>query len=198
MMRLKVGSNLLDRRIQSTYTLVLDGHFQPPMVREYRKPARKGFDPNDGRAPDTLATLHPNGLRDSIIDSTHFVQGYQWDSPNSCFFDNGLETWFRAVLLWTDEALTEFQKIVPHKSFLGTVFFHYKRRLKSLQGPTTPLKVVQDLALMQGLTRDYIFNKWKIYKNADHFGCCREWLDFAIQVGFIIHLSHCVCHPNII
>lgn len=84
---------------------------------------------NDGRAPDTEGLLHPAGIRDSATQSPSSLVSYKWHN-NSCFFDNGLELWYRAFSRWGPIAQAEYLRLVPKNSFLGCLVFHYDRRLK--------------------------------------------------------------------
>ncbi|KAF9540762.1 hypothetical protein CPC08DRAFT_770741 [Agrocybe pediades] len=82
--------------LEAQYKAIQDGHFDPPQPRDPKRKTKKVFNANDGHPPDTLATLHPKGIQDDKTVNTNLFQSYLWDSPNSCFFNNGMELWFRA------------------------------------------------------------------------------------------------------
>ena len=164
-----------------TWAFILTaGHFDPaPSQKSAHLPHTKKWDENDGRAPHTLDMLHSTTTADEVSNSNNLTS-YQWDSPNSCFFDNGLEIWFQAYILWPSAVKRNFLLHVPHESFLGMLIYHYACCLKHIHEPTEAVTIVQNLGLMQSLTCHHIFWKWKLYSSPLENGCAMTWLQHAI------------------
>ena len=168
---------------RSQRTLFLAGHYNPAPPREHRVASAKKFEENDGRPPDTEAVLHPRKVLDTSVSSAAFLLAYKWRAPNSCFFDGGLEIWFRAYSTWPEDVRQSFLSIVPHDSFLGSAFYHFDRRIKLIKGGSTLDVIHQALDMMQTMTLHYIFERWKLYPIGSH-GCAMQWLSHAVRVSY--------------
>jgi hypothetical protein len=184
----------------------LAGHFNAVPPRMYRPPRPAEWEPNDGRAPDTAAALGlfaPNttsgqtlavsnntgatsvSLLSDIAGQKRLLQSYPWLRPNSCFFDNGLEHWFRIWLLWDQDTRKTFIRQLPTKSILASIFYHYERRREWIYGVTGDQSIragVNELELAQRVVKHAIFKKWKLYGTPDEYGCAKTWLTHAITV----------------
>ncbi|KAF9476157.1 hypothetical protein BDN70DRAFT_935258 [Pholiota conissans] len=171
------------REFESRYNSIKEGHFDPAPPRAYRPPTKPKYEVNDGRAPDTEAALTPAPNFDTATDNKNLLLAYQWQKPNSCFVDNGLEIWFRAYLSWPGNLRTTFLASIPSKSFLSSLFHHYERRLKHLTEGASVTAHQQNLGLMQTITLDRVFEKWKLYPNKTDFGCAKTWISHALQDG---------------
>jgi hypothetical protein len=179
--QLKVGFLIYDYIYWDLFHSI-GGHYDPAAPRQYRPSARKQYDENDGRAPDTELSLHPQGIQDSTTRNAHYLQSYRWWKGHSCFYDNSLEAWFRAYSCWPTAVRSSFRKAVPHNSFLSTVFEHFDRRLKCVHKLTDKVTMTRELELMQVLTSNWVYNKRKLYKPKE-YGCSMTWLLHAVQVS---------------
>ncbi|KAJ6539989.1 hypothetical protein DFH09DRAFT_1089993 [Mycena vulgaris] len=157
----------------------------------------RGWDENDGRAPDTVAALAAAATNQppppppeppsippptAVIYSPRQLKSYPWDRPNSCFFDNGLELWFRSFSKWSGAEQAGFLGSLPPNSALTTFFFHFQQRLKWIATPSaTDIQGTRVLSLGQSHARHLIFNRWQLYKNKDDYGCATTWLHHAIR-----------------
>lgn len=113
------------------------------------------------------------------------LQSYPWLEPNSCFFDNGLEHWFRIWLLWDQNTRKMFLKQLPSDSILAAIFYHYERRREWIYGYSGNQSMragLNELELAQRVVRHAIFSKWQLYGRPGEYGCCRTWLTHAITV----------------
>jgi hypothetical protein len=138
---------------------------------------------NDGRPPDTADALLDLTHNFSPTSHTRLLQSYSWQSPNSCFFDNGLELWFRAFALWPGPTQAHFLGLLPHNSVLATIFYHFTRRLKWISDANgTDREGHQILGLAQSLVAHAIFVKWVLYPSHKDYGCAITWLHHAIHV----------------
>ncbi|KAF8217308.1 hypothetical protein K438DRAFT_2082802 [Mycena galopus ATCC 62051] len=172
------------RELEKQYDAI-KGHFNAVTPRTYRPPRPQEWEPNDGRAPDTVAAL------DLLTPGTHqghkrLLQSYPWQQPNSCFFDNGLEHWFRIWLLWDQSTRKMFLKQLPSDSILAAIFYHYERRREWIYGYSGNQSMragLNELELAQRVVRHAIFSKWQLYGRPDEYGCCRTWLTHAITDG---------------
>ncbi|KAF8150339.1 hypothetical protein BJ912DRAFT_938259 [Pholiota molesta] len=97
-------------------------------------------------------------------------------SPNSCFVDAPAEVWFHAYSLWPEDTKAKFLADIPSDSFLESLFFHFDR-----PAPVPHLQIEQNLGLMQTLTLDYVFRRWKLYPDCNDFGCAKTWLVHAVK-----------------
>ncbi|KAJ7892868.1 hypothetical protein B0H14DRAFT_3681323 [Mycena olivaceomarginata] len=165
------------------------GHFNAVPPRTYRPPRPQQWEPNDGRAPDTVAALDlltPGTRQVDAAGHKHLLQSYPWLEPNSCFFDNGLEHWFRIWLLWDQNTRKMFLKQLPSDSILAAIFYHYERRREWIYGYSGNQSMragLNELELAQRVVRHAIFSKWQLYGRPGEYGCCRTWLTHAITDG---------------
>ncbi|KAJ7702772.1 hypothetical protein B0H17DRAFT_1127713 [Mycena rosella] len=176
------------------------GHFNAREVRNRRPQKPPVWEENDGRAPDTVATLAAVDALTDIVGSSppseppqipppaviayppRLLKSYQWDAPNSCFFDTGLELWFRSFARWPQIEQAVFLAVLPPNSALATIFRHFERRLKWIAtSSAADIKGVRELSLAQSNVRHAIFNRWKLYKHKDDYGCATTWLHHAIR-----------------
>lgn len=166
---------------------IIAGHYDPAPPRSYRAPAKKIWEANDGRAPDTEAALNPRQVPvfNPLTVNKNLLLSYKWQSPNSCFVDNGLEIWFRAYCTWPTETKAAFLASVPINSFLSTLFYHFDRRFKQIfdHSADKSIKALQrNLSLMQTITLHSVFEKWKLYADKNEYGCAKTWLTHAVLV----------------
>ncbi|KAF8965742.1 hypothetical protein BDZ97DRAFT_1918031 [Flammula alnicola] len=180
------------KELESQYNSIKDGHYNPGPPRAYRPPGKPKWDENDGRAPDTEAALGlvlntaPNSHDLSVDLSTinrNLLHSYNWQSPNSCFVDNGLEIWFRAYSSWSSDSRAAFLACIPSHTFLSCLFHHYERRLKQLSTEASITTITQNLSMMQTMTLDRVFNKWQLYSDKNAYGCAKTWLSHAVIDG---------------
>ncbi|KAI0309499.1 hypothetical protein OF83DRAFT_1288583 [Amylostereum chailletii] len=192
----------MEHRFQS----IQDGHTNATEPRKPPKHSQKPWGDDDGRVPDTYERLaktkadvpqaQVEARRPPVqsevapalavpaphdLVKTARLQGYPWQSPNSCFFNAGQEIWFQAFYHWPLEAQEEFLASVPTASPLAGMFYHFQRRMKKIQAlsppPTSTLSLskamralTSELSLAQDLLRSYIFDRWSILvedSNAD-------------------------------
>ncbi|KAK7008269.1 hypothetical protein R3P38DRAFT_2551988, partial [Favolaschia claudopus] len=187
------------RELEKQYDAIKAGHFNAVPPRSYRRPRPVEWEPNDGRAPDTAAALGLTGPQGKAGDPSNsftevfdkagkkrLLQSYPWLAPNSCFFDNGLELWFRVWLLWDDHARRTFIGILPTNSILATVFYHYERRREWIYGLARDNSLragLNELEMAQRVVKNAIFRKWKLYGKPTEYGCAKTWLTHAIADG---------------
>lgn len=163
----------------------LAGHYNPSLPRTYRPPSKPVWEVNDVHAPDTLAALnapHKSGTLDAASPNENHLLSYEWRSPNSCFIDNALEIWFRSYSSWPKDSKAAFLSTVPKNTFLSSLFYHYDRRFKQMYQDTPVVTFRQTLELMQSITLDRVFSKWKLYSDRNAYGCAKTWLVHAIKV----------------
>jgi hypothetical protein len=104
--------------------ICLGGHYDPAPPRQYKRPPQKGYDPNDGRAPDTDMALHPQGIQDAVTRNSFYLQSYRWHI-NSCFL---ITLWKPGFVLFlaghktSSNPSASFSHLMTHSSqlFLGT------------------------------------------------------------------------------
>jgi hypothetical protein len=180
------------------------GHFSPAKARNSRPPVKSHWDENDGRAPDTadwLDRLDPHVSQVPLLGSVlteadsalckRLLQSYQWLAPNSCFFDHTMELWFRAYCSWPPAQQKKFLTSIPTQSALAGIFYHFDRRLKWINDPSsTTINGLRELGLGQGTLRHLIFHKWKLYNHSSDYGCAITWTHHAVLVRFLSHLCN--------
>ncbi|KAH6916538.1 hypothetical protein BKA70DRAFT_1419447 [Coprinopsis sp. MPI-PUGE-AT-0042] len=175
--------------VELRYKSIKDGHITPTTPRNPRKSATRSFDPNDGRAPDTIEALglaQPNRSSQVFESSPLRLQSYQW-SNYSCFIDHTLEILFRCFAELPSDKQEDLRVYTPHNSFLSTMIFHFSRRVEALVHPA-PNKALQEkyqreLTLCPALARHQIDCVWKLYDPEDGpgaGGCPTQWLDKAL------------------
>ncbi|KAH7908558.1 hypothetical protein BJ138DRAFT_1205112, partial [Hygrophoropsis aurantiaca] len=136
-----------------------------------------------------------------------YLQSYTWSAPNSCFFDTGLELWFRAFAAWSTTEQDEFLESVPSKSAIAGIFYHYRRRIRILhkENAGSMHTLALELGLCQEVMRNVIFSKWQLYSDAGEYGCAVTWLQRAvmeidseeIQLSFAVqHFVEVQCESN--
>lgn len=113
------------------------------------------------------------------------LQSYPWLAPNSCFFDNGLELWYRAFQLWMPKLRTEFFGSLNPNSALASIFYHFRRRAKwEADSSQTDVDGLRELEICQAVLKNYIFHKWQLYEPGT-FGCATTWIHHAIKVSHL-------------
>lgn len=175
----------------------LDGHFSPTKPRNHRVTKKPDWEENDGRAPDTadrLKKINPNFPKLPAVHATSpldqakrgkQLSSYPWDAPNSCFFDTGMELWFRCYSLWSTAAREDFLRTLTPNSALATVFHHFSRRLKCIEDPKKlQTQLQQELSFGQTLTRNLIFEKFELHTPGE-YACPTSWLIRTVKVGSI-------------
>ncbi|KAJ7179791.1 hypothetical protein C8R46DRAFT_887044 [Mycena filopes] len=186
------------REMEKKFTAIKAGQFNAGEVRDRRRLRPRTYDENDGRAPDTVTALAAaDTLVTAAIDARahgststtaseslppHSLHSYTWEAPNSCFFDNSLELWFRAFSKWSATEQTEFLAMLPHDSPLADIFFHFQRRLKWItKTPAVRLEGIRELSLGQGKTRHAIFHRLEVYNDPTAYGSATKWMKSAVQ-----------------
>ncbi|KAK7012998.1 hypothetical protein R3P38DRAFT_3581609 [Favolaschia claudopus] len=209
------------REMEKKYLAIKGGHFDATEPRNSRPTKPRGFQFNDGRAPDTIEALAAaeNKREDvEIIVSNPTIdfplirlKSYPWDAPNSCFFDNGMEMWYQAFLRWPGPEREKFLLQLPSVSALSCFFYHFQRRIKYLTNQKLTeaerqRHLDQELGLGQAKARQFIFNHWKLYSDPNSYGCATTWMYHAIRdsnTGDAVHsifgVGHRLvgyCHAN--
>ncbi|KAJ7877119.1 hypothetical protein B0H14DRAFT_2567952 [Mycena olivaceomarginata] len=185
------------REMEKKYLAIKDGHFNAAEPRNRRVPKQRALQENDGRAPDTIAALAaadfqfntagstPSGnlpTGPSAAHSRHFLKSYKWDAPNSRFFDNVMEIWYRAFSRWPDQKRALFLSWLPPRSALADFFYHFQRRLRWIASASPDdLDGVRELGLGQAKARYAIFTRWKLYSNPAAYGSSIVWIPHAIR-----------------
>ena len=171
-----------------------DGHHNPNKTPSPHKASSKKWDVNDGRAPDTVddleklakpafktVTIKEN--QPPVALDNRALQSYPWLSPNSCFFDNDLELWYRAFQQWSPDARDTFFRDLDSKSVLASIFYHFNRRAKwELDSKRSHTDGLREFELCQTVLKNYIFDKWHLHEPGS-YGCAVTWLHHAIKVG---------------
>ncbi|KAJ7893655.1 hypothetical protein B0H14DRAFT_2559638 [Mycena olivaceomarginata] len=176
------------REMEKKYLAIKDGHFNAAEPRNRRVPkqprkmtaalriqlllwAAADFQFNTA-GPTPSANL-PTGP--SAAHSRHFLKSYKWDAPNSCFFDNVMEIWYRAFSRWPDQKRALFLSWLPPRSALADFFYHVQRRLRWIASASPDdLDGVRELGLGQAKARYAIFTRWKLYSNPAAYGSSIE------------------------
>ncbi|KAJ7130567.1 hypothetical protein C8R44DRAFT_906239 [Mycena epipterygia] len=154
--------------MEKKHSAIKAGHFDASEITNRRRPQRPEWEENDGRAPDTIAALgidppttstSPSALPSDppILPTTYshqFLQSYPWDSPNSCFFDNGMELWFRVYARWSSTEQRIFLASLPSNSALASFFYHFDHRLKWAQSNSGIIHGLRELGLGQSNDSD--------------------------------------------
>ena len=130
---------------ESQYSAILEGHLNTPKAMR-TNPCPKHhvhWDENDGRAPDTESALAKNvgqgsvslsqsivsgdlaSVQSSLIPKSRLMRSYIWDN-NSCFFDGGLELWFRMFHRSSGVERKEMLATLPPGTPLQQIFSHYQ------------------------------------------------------------------------
>ncbi|KAJ7431676.1 hypothetical protein FB451DRAFT_1381426 [Mycena latifolia] len=189
------------RELEKQFEAIKAGHFNAVPPRSYRPPRVPQWAANDGRAPDTAGALEAlqgshsesamqgdasdlAGLQLLDLESQQrLLQSYPWSQPNSCFFDNGLELWFRIWLLWDEDTRAAFKAQLPSQTLLSSIFYHCERRRRWVYGlshDSTMIAGLNELGLGQGVVRATIFKKWGLYADENEYGCAKTWMGRAI------------------
>ncbi|EPQ53046.1 hypothetical protein GLOTRDRAFT_122355 [Gloeophyllum trabeum ATCC 11539] len=180
----------------------VNGHYTPTVRRSPTNRGGTKYNPNDGRAPDTLETLgffdaemeHESQLEDEKLASRasgtlskaleHRLaqQSYLWVSPNSCFIDHALELWWRCFCQWSPAEVEIFLDNIPKASAVASIFYHFKRRqtLLSDRSLTTDIDLQRELSLGQGVLLHTVLDVWKLVAKDGH-GSPSAWMDHAVQ-----------------
>ncbi|EAU81295.2 hypothetical protein CC1G_07225 [Coprinopsis cinerea okayama7 len=181
--------------IERKYASVKAGYNTPAGPRENRPPKRAVFFENDGRAPDTLEALEALNSTSDLSNKALFLHAYKWQEPNSCFFDNGLEVWFRAWCAWKEDDRAQLRTLLPTGSYLASLVSHYDRRLRLIATtPKVTKKVQSTMKTMfettQAILRCKIFDKWmpELDKTGHHPAAI--WLDAAVKDGETCREAH--------
>ncbi|RXW12307.1 hypothetical protein EST38_g13547 [Candolleomyces aberdarensis] len=178
--------------MEREYDAILTGHFTPSGPWDKRRPKRVIFFENDGCGPDTTTALWALEPAKAGIDKFHnlplFLVGYKWESPNSCFFDNGLELFFRSYCLWPEEARAKLWDLLPNDSFLAGLLSHCERRLKLVAETKKKSTAAQKsltlaLSTQQTVTRHKIFGKWLPELDRSAHQSALTWLQPALEDG---------------
>ncbi|KAJ7259066.1 hypothetical protein C8J57DRAFT_1234055 [Mycena rebaudengoi] len=132
-----------------------------------------------------LLTLHLDILALCWICTAFIFQPpliLTWDAPNSCFFDNGMEIWFRAFSRWTGDEQAAFLISLPPASALADFFYHFQCRLRWITS-ASPAMIDGDreLGLGQVKARYAIFTGWQLCEHPGSYGCPTMWMDRAIR-----------------
>lgn len=126
-----------------------DGHMEASNRITLPRPQhRRSYKPGDGCPPDTAEALHASSsvaanhdtmspeqqvpaIDEPLVGRAQLrqLQSYQM-TGNSCYFDCGMELWFRAYLLWPPDNREAIVKLgVPNTSPLWTVLNHFRAHL---------------------------------------------------------------------
>ncbi|KAH6906610.1 hypothetical protein BKA70DRAFT_1401368 [Coprinopsis sp. MPI-PUGE-AT-0042] len=174
------------------FDAIQDGHIDPIPPRDSRtRTVRQAFDPNDGRAPDTIEALgldQHNRSLEQLLKSPFALQSYQW-SKYSCFIDHTLEILFWCFASFPNELQDEVLRSVPHESFLSTVLYHFHRRVKLLAHPapsdTQRDQYRHEMLMAPTLVRHRVDDVWQIYdpEEGQYGGCPQTWWDRTVKDG---------------
>ncbi|KAF9547410.1 hypothetical protein CPC08DRAFT_648784, partial [Agrocybe pediades] len=169
--------------LERQYDAVKASHFDPPEPRVYKPAAQKTYDVNDGRPPDTQRDLLPDGIRNTSTQNKHFLQSYQWDPPNSCFFDNGMELLFRSFVLLPRKTRLDLMQAVPVDNYLSSLLYNFNLRLDALYSAPDARRFRDITELMQLVTRNRIFDIWNLYDDPATYGNCKQWIIHTVLEG---------------
>ncbi|KAF6750615.1 hypothetical protein DFP72DRAFT_851425 [Ephemerocybe angulata] len=179
------------KRFNSEFTSIKSGHFTPSGPREHRAPKKVKFFENDGHAPDTVGALKElqpatNMGLEALSRLPLYTQSFKWLSPNSCFWDHGIELFFRAYLLWSVDMRTRFLSLLPGDSFLMLLATHFDRRLKLItsnkkKDVNAQTLLVHALSELQKALRARIFEQWlpELSSSGHHSALC--WIQPMIE-----------------
>jgi hypothetical protein len=118
------------------------------------------------------------GLQDQDL----FLQSYEWDR-NSCWFDHTLEVIYRAYSGWPQGTQEAFRQHLPPESYLFRLASHFHIRRKFSADSKSGRKLMQELQLLQEVTRQKLIGIWKAnYAEGDTMGDASAWLQKAFQV----------------
>lgn len=138
---------------------------------------------------DAAASAPPHVDKDF---ERRLLSSYAWDPPNSCFFDTGLEVWFRVYCCWPLAVRDSFLQAIPANDALSSIFHHFQRRLRWIEGrgeAAASSVGKRELQLVQATARHLIFDKWKILPTGA-YGCAFTWMVQAIRVK-AVHVHFC-------
>ncbi|KAE9401742.1 hypothetical protein BT96DRAFT_937764 [Gymnopus androsaceus JB14] len=197
---------------EKQYKAVMDGHISPQKLHQNPPPKRKvHWDVNDGRAPDTEdALLSVSGQHDGHAPSTknsvtkslisapleaqkskRMLRSYVW-ANNSCFFDVGLELWYRVFAGSSLTYRSEILALLPKGSTLENMFQHFQKRLDWTE-TGKPRNAKSMLSSIQDIVRQAISIKFNLH-NVGDYGCARSWLARAVTDELSPeHIPHWKC-----
>lgn len=181
-----------------------DGHVSPVKLRDHGPPkCNVHWNISDYRAPDNEETLAvttkshtgPSASSSSVLPSSkttpatlqpRLLQSYIWEN-NSCYFDVGLELWFRAYAQCSLESQQEFLNTFHPRSTLYKIFHHYQCRYSWIQS-TSSIDVRSMFELVQSQVRDAIVSKYALYTNGE-WGCPSIWMKCLLSVCIVFYIQ---------
>lgn len=135
--------------------------------------------------------------------SKRCLRSYKWEN-NSCFFDVGLEIWFRCFAGLSPELQNDVMTSLPKESLLEEVFKHFHQRLNWIETgiPRNAKGMLEDI---QKVVRDTITFRYELHRLGD-YGCGQAWLNRAIiendhipavtQQFWVQYTSHFECNSS--
>ena len=115
-------------------------------------------------------------------DSDLILQSYEW-SRNSCWFDHTLEVIYCAYSGWPQDTQEAFRQQLPPESYLFRLVSHFNTRRKLSADSQNGRKLLQELQLLQEVTRRKLIDVWKVNHAAgDTMGDASAWFQVALQV----------------
>ncbi|KAJ3543689.1 hypothetical protein NMY22_g3056 [Coprinellus aureogranulatus] len=183
---------LLAQKFEREALAIKAGYRVPAGPRE-RKPKKPGtFYVNDGRGPDTVGALNAleptkNGFS-KLVRLPLFNVMYKWVTPNSCFYDHGLELFFRSYYLLEASVRSHYRSVFPSESYASLLFEHCDLRLQLLtsnkkKDADATKHLTKVLASFQKLTSERIFKKWKPEWDPKEYHCALLWWQPMIEDG---------------
>jgi len=130
------------------------------------------------------------------------LRSYVW-ANNSCFFDVGLELWYRVFAGSSLTYRNEIMALLPRGSTLESMFQHFQTRLAWTESGK-PRNAKSMLANIQDIVRQAISKKFNLH-NVGDYGCARSWLARAVTDElspevklhfFMQHVPHWKCESG--
>ncbi|KAJ7580081.1 hypothetical protein C8J56DRAFT_795609 [Mycena floridula] len=186
--------------IETRYDAIKSGDMRPGDVRAPPKRKPPPYDPDvEGVTPPGQSkpgSSEPEPLL--VRQQKRLLRSYAWQAPNSCFFDTGLELWFRAYMMMTKGSQSAMADLLTNDTVMRAIFRSFKTRSQWIEtvDEKTSDDYNQSLSTIQELVRKAIFGKWKLYEKRNSYGDNFTWMVKAIEVWWLLVPS--VSHTDLL
>lgn len=144
---------------------------------------------SDESLPETVlrtAKGEPSKIKSSLpLQSSRKLMGYPWKG-NSCWYDGGLELWFRGWCQWSREDKNSLRAVLPLKSYICDLIRHFEARLRYMDSeePSADKMLQIELERFRDVTRKHVLDKWKVnFEEGDTFGDSVGWQGVAVKAS---------------
>lgn len=112
------------------------------------------------------------------------LQSYVWTDGNSCFYDCGLELWYRCLEEWPEVTRAEVLADIPDHTVLSRIMWSLRNRLRWAENIDSGnfFSGENIMSSCQKLVGAAILHKWKLIDNAGDYGQPAGWIFMATMV----------------